>query len=240
MTTIDSMMIFIGATETMAPDAKVKAQREFLQGLFDNFKVQIEGKDKEIVGKDQLATALTQARDELQRDKIDLKQDLAVAEGKRLKLDSEFRALTHMRPLIECCIGVLWPNIPTATARVQELQKLMFVNGNYLNGALTPEARDYMKILGGEVPNSSINDLRMLYDHLSRDHHVLYTSVSGFICGGDLPLRLAVGVAIASVQKELVTRNLINKADFIVNYCDTLGNVTNLIQGGKVTPITII
>jgi hypothetical protein len=193
MTTVDSMLRVLRATDVMDQENKDIVQRQILQGLFD----QIAGKDKEIVGKEELAASLTKARDELQQtrdellqtrdellqDKIDLKQKLAETEGKRRKIEA-FSALSDMRPLLERCVGVLWSQISNATARVNKLQSLLFVNGDYKNGPLTQEAINIMKELETKVESGSTNDLRDLYHELSKDHHDIHPNLTGFVCAG--------------------------------------------------------
>jgi hypothetical protein len=86
-----------------------------------------------------------------------------------------------------------------------------------------------LEIEGAVQPATVAKELESLYHELSKDIHYPEVSDTGFICGGNLPLRAAVALAMLKLQ-QLVPEN----RKFVIKYADETYKVKKRLMSGAV------
>ena len=158
-----------------------------------------------------------------------LRMQLVDSKANMFALQSKYAVVVATRPLIETWCGMLHPTLSSTSAVNTVSQSLVS------NGKLTDEALQWLKQLEGTKKNEAdiARELTDLFHELSKMHHHLQTSATGFgfVCGGPMPLRAAVALTILTLQKTLQ-----EYTPFNVRYTDQDYQDKYLLCRGKVKP----
>jgi hypothetical protein len=129
-----------------------------------------------------------------------------------------------MRSLIENLLSIWKPGL-TSTAASKKLVSEHILKDD----KLTPEAMQFLVQLEGSSvrTNPVVNELKDIYHELSKKLHYPDLPGTGFFCGGEMPLRAAVGIVLLTLQRETGFKAKIC-------YCDEDYKPTADLLGGKV------
>ncbi len=132
----------------------------------------------------------------------------------------------HTKCLFESLLK-MWDSSLAATAATEKLVLKMMVKDK--KQKLNDRWQQILKRLEPSVNIQDVEkELVMLYHNLSKEIHYPPVTEKGIWCGGRLPLRAAVALAILMLQNEMF---LIRK--FEVKYCDENGkHLATLYDGG--------
>lgn len=215
---------------------------------------QLAYKDQQLEDKDQQLARLAKDKDKqlarLEKDKdqqlatrdkciasnehmIDYQYERIVKlEAKLLKTESMHAALTTMRPVLEVYVGLLFPRT-TLTVGLEQIAN-MCVDSRGSKPRLRAAACRKLDLLEGRQVPGIAKALLSLMTRLSEAHHHA-NQRNGFVCGGDLPVRAATGIALATAQEMLVAQNKLRYADFRIDYCNDAWQVTSSFNDGTIT-----
>lgn len=147
---------------------------------------------------------------------------------------SKHAALTSMRPLLEVYVRLLYGPHMSLDAGLKEIAKECIEPGAYSKPKLNDEAKKMLQMLEGDCEIEGVaNALWNLAEHLSAPHH--YPQLrNGFACGGDLPVRAAMGIALVTAQQLLVKVDKLKHADFQIEYYNDSWVATSLLKDGRI------
>lgn len=198
-----------------------------LAGKVDKEKLLVDwlaDKDKQVAGLEADKVLLVADKQGLEAEKLELKARL-------LAVESLAKSFRNMRPLLESYVQLLSPGTSTAVGIAALVAS--FAPGDVLNQV----ARDVMTSLEGTAGpfiTPVTKDLKHLMHRLSAPHHFTNAPLTGFVCGGEMTLRLATALTLVMAQRELVARGFAHNAGLLINYCDECGNVLKRFQNGNV------
>jgi hypothetical protein len=160
----------------------------------------------------------------LMEDKAYLKKIINELELEKKVLESKLVAIVNMRSLIENLLSIWKPGL-MSTAASQKLVSEHILK----DGKLTPGAMQFLVQLEGSSTKTKpvVHELNDLYHELSKKLHYPDLPGTGFFCGGEMPLRAAVGIVLLTLQRETGF-----KAN--IRYCNEDYQPTAVLRGGKV------
>jgi hypothetical protein len=174
---------------------------------------------------------LMKVQDSLMEDKKHLMEDKAYFRMKNVELELEIKilesklvAVVNMRSLIETLLSI-WKPGESATASSKKLVSEHILKDGKLNADAT---RFLIELEGNSTKTKPIvNELNDLYHELSKKLHYPDLPGIGFFCGGEMPLRAAVGIVLLMLQRETGFKAKIH-------YCNEDYEKIAVLQGGKV------
>jgi hypothetical protein len=174
---------------------------------------------------------LIEDKKNLIEDKKHLMEDKAYFKNKNVKLELEIKilesklvAVVNMRSLIETLLSI-WKPGESETASSKKLVSEHILKDDKLNAVAT---RFLIELEGNSTKTKPIvNELNDLYYELSKKLHYPDLPGIGFFCGGEMPLRAAVGIVLLILQRE-------TGFEASIRYCNEEYEEIAVLRHGKV------
>jgi vacuolar-type H+-ATPase subunit H len=155
--------------------------------------------------------------------------EIATFKAENLLLRSEKLAIVSMRAVLEVMLRLWKPN-ESPTKSSQDLCKEMLDNGKFLSKECLEDLQK-LEVGGAVSPLSVVSEIKDMYHELSKQIHYPEVADTGIICGGSLPLRVAVGLAFLKLQR-LSNEN----KRFQIKYVNNEYKVQKVLRNGEVFP----
>ena len=212
LTLLSLLLALIGALSFLAPLHQPHAFRRRNKLWISNAEIIADLKrDKESLNKEKelIWQSLSKDKELLIKDKEDLKGELLKLTQAHLEEIAQYRAITEMRPVLELMVKNCYSSgrMPTHSEALGKIarEELLATSSSGKVLDLNQDAKAMLTLVEGNDHDSKsvAYELEKLYHEVSKEHHFLPPNEEkGFICGGKMPLRAAVFLMIATLQKK--------------------------------------